>query len=471
VMTESVSLPLWLVITGVALAFWSFLHLVILPSIRWFFRRRTKKVINKVDERLDLRLPDFKLTKRREIIDRLVFDSKVQEAVKIYAEEQDVSHAAALKKVKKYAHEIVPSFNALIYFRFGNWVSRNVCRMLYRVRVGFVDEEGFSKVDPSSSVVFIINHRSNIDYILLGYLTISRVALSFAVGEWARVWPLQQLLRALGGFFVRRGSGNTLYRRVLERYIQMATEGGVVQAVFPEGKLSKDGRLGRPKIGILDYMLRTFDPEKGRDLIFIPVGINYDRVLEDRSSLAAVDPKAHKKKKTDVLKTISLFLLKTIRLRLRRGWYRYGYAVVNFGSPISMKMYAEEHNLNFSMLKKEQRIQKVEMLSQDLMTAVGKVIPVVPVALIASIFLEDPDKSFSELELKTRVQHKIDNLEECCAVVYIPRSDHAYAIEVGLRMLILRHIVLEENDLYRAAPGEIKILQYYANSIAHLFKA
>ena len=467
-MTESVSLPLWVLIVGGILALWSFLHILVLPSLRWFFRRRTTKVITKIDERLDLRLPDFKLTHRREIINRLVYDSKVQEAMKTLAEEQNISNADALKKVKKYADEIVPSFNALIYFRFGNWLSRAVCRMLYRVRVGFVDEESFSKFDPESSVVFIMNHRSNIDYVLLGYLTISRVALSFAVGEWARVWPLQHLLRALGGFFVRRGSGNPLYRRILERYVQMATEGGVVQAIFPEGKLSKDGRLGPPKIGILDYMLRIFDPHKGRDLVFIPVGINYDRVLEDRSSLFAIDPDSVKKKKADVVKTASLYLLKLIRLRLRRGWYRYGYAVVNFGTPISMRMYAEEHKLDFLKLDKDERIQKVEALAQNLMTAVGRIVPVVPVALIASVFLEDIRKSFSELELKSAVQHKIHKLEEHNAFVYIPRSDRDYAIEVGLRTLILRHIVHEEDDLYRAAPGETKILRYYANSIAHL---
>jgi glycerol-3-phosphate O-acyltransferase len=468
-MTGSVSLPFWLVILGGILAFWSLLQILILPSIRWFFRRRTKKVISKVEKRLDLRLPDFKLTKRREIINRLVYDSKVQEAMKTFAREQNISHGNVLKKVKKYANEIVPSFNALIYFRFGSWMSRTICQMLYRVRVGFADEEGFKRVDPNSSVVLIMNHRSNIDYILIGYLTISRIALSFAVGEWARVWPLQQLLRALGGFFVRRGSGNPLYRRVLERYIQMATEGGVVQAVFPEGKLSKDGQLGRPKIGILDYMLRAFDSQKGRDLVFIPVGINYDRVLEDRSSLLAIDPEARKKKRTDVIKTASLYLLKTIRLRLRRGWYRYGYAVVNFGAPISMRMYAKEHRIDFLSLNKDERIQQVEALAQELMTAVGRNVPVVPVALIASAFLEDPEKSLSELELKTRVQTKIEKLEECCAAVYIPRSDHDYAIEVGLRTLILRHIILEEDDLYRASPEETKMLHYYANSIAHLF--
>ena len=37
-------------------------------------------------------------------------------------------------------------------------------------------------------------------------------------------------------------------------------------------------------------MLKTFDPKAERDLVFIPVGINYDRVLEDRTLLMKLDP-------------------------------------------------------------------------------------------------------------------------------------------------------------------------------------
>lgn len=48
-------------------------------------------------------------------------------------------------------------------------------------------------------MVFVINHRSNMDYILVTYLVAERSALSYAVGEWARVWPLKQLVRAMGG--------------------------------------------------------------------------------------------------------------------------------------------------------------------------------------------------------------------------------------------------------------------------------
>jgi len=90
----------------------------------------------------------------------------------------------------------------------------------------------------------------------------------------------------MGVYFVRRNSrGDDLYRRVLERYVGMATSVGVPQAVYPGGRLSRDGRLQEPRLGLLNYMLRSFDPDAGRDIVFISVGINYDRTFEDRSLL------------------------------------------------------------------------------------------------------------------------------------------------------------------------------------------
>ena len=101
---------------------------------------------------------------------------------------------------------------------------------------------------------------------------------------------MQALVRAMGAYFVRRDSQRPLYRRVLERYVAMATANGVPQAVYPEGGLSNDGALRPPKLGLLDYMLRGFDPTGARDLVFVPVGVNYDRVLEDRTLLLDRSP-------------------------------------------------------------------------------------------------------------------------------------------------------------------------------------
>lgn len=402
-MTETVGIPLWLVIMGSALAAWAVLKLLLLPGLRWYFRRRTSIVLSKINDQLDVRLPTFKLTKRKVIIDRLVYDEKVQQAIEEHCREEGISSKEAMRKVKRYANEIVPAFNALVYFRFGSGLSKSLLRLLYRVRAGFVDEEGLAKVDPNSSVVFIMNHRSNVDYILVAYLAINRIALSFAVGEWARVWPIQPLMRALGGFFVRRSS-DALCRCVLARYVRMAAEGGVVQAVFPEGRLSRDGRLGEPKIGLLDYLLRGVDPNRGRDLVFIPVGVNYDRVLEDRSQLLALDPGAKRKSLPGIIKITLSYVLHNFWLMLRGGWYRFIYAVVNFGTPISMREYAKTHGVDFRNFQKEARIEKVRGIAQDLMLATGRVIPVVPVSLVAHVFAEYPEKTFSEIEIKARVQ-------------------------------------------------------------------
>jgi glycerol-3-phosphate O-acyltransferase len=95
------------------------------------------------------------------------------------------------------------------------------------------------------------------------------------------------LVRALGGYFIRRRHNNPLYRKVLARYVQMATEAGVTQAVFPEGGLSRTGALGKPKLGLISYILDGFHPGQSRDVVFVPVAINYDRVMEDRNLIEA----------------------------------------------------------------------------------------------------------------------------------------------------------------------------------------
>ncbi len=470
-MTKTVSLPLWLLFIIIVFAAWAFLDRLLIPGIRLFFRRRLNLFINELNKHLDLELPAFKLTSRRILIDRLVYDPQVLEAAKAYCQEQGISKEEAMEKVKRYAREIVPSFNAYIYFRPLSWMNRSLSRLLYRVRIGFVDEESLGKVDRQSSVVFIMNHRSNIDYILLSYLAINRVALSFAAGEWARIFPVKQLARAMGAFFVRRGSKNPLYRCVLARYVQMATEAGVVQVVYPEGKLPRDGKLCEPKVGLLDYMLRSFDPKGRRDLVFIPVGINYDRVLEDRTLLLSADPGAKKKPLAAAIRITLLFILHNLWLMARGGWHRFGYAVVNFGTPLSMREYVKSHRVDFSKMGKETRIKKVKNLVSELMEEVAKLIPVVPVSVVSYVFAKNPDKSLSQIEIKAMVQSLIDRLEKSGAHVYIPRSDRDYAVEVGLRMLTLRHLVLEENNLYCASPEEVKLLNYYANSIEHLVVA
>jgi glycerol-3-phosphate O-acyltransferase len=246
----------------------------------------------------------------------------------------------------------------------------------------------------------------------------------------------------------------------------MATEAGVPQAVYPEGGLSVDGNLRAPKLGLLDYMLKEFRADGERDLVFIPVGINYDRVLEDRSLMRKLDGAGRRVSVMRGVMTAVGFVLHNLWLAITGRWYRFGYACVNFGTPISLRVYVREQGLDFSTMDDVARREPVERFGCLLMDEISAIVPVLPVSLVATVLMRRPDVHWSELELKSAASNLMEMLMESSAHIHVPRADRDYAIGVGLRMLTLRHVVLEEDGLYRCNPDDRKLIAYYANAIA-----
>lgn len=468
-MGGTVELPMWLAVVIVALAALEVLDRLFIPTVRWFMRRRVNEAIDEVNTRLQLRIQPFKLTRRQSLIDRLIYDQEIVRAVEAHAAAVGEPRAVTMARVEAYAREIVPHFNAYAYFRFGTQVARFLSRLLYRVRLGYMDDKALAAVDPDAAVVFVINHRSNMDYVLVTYMAASSSALSYAVGEWARVWLLQSVIRAMGAYFIRRDSGDPLYRKVLARYVQLATAEGVTQAMFPEGGLTRDGALRPPKLGLLAYMVARFDPQGERDLVFVPVGINYDRVIEDRNltaSLAKAAGTPHKRRGTWA---VVRYVGRALALKTTGRWHRYGYASVSFGTPVSLRAYVAAHLIDFRKLPDAERFAATEALGRTLMGEVAKVVPALPVSLVATLFMRAEGRALSEIEVKSGTVALIDQLRAKGIHVHVPRQDRDYAVSAGLRMLTLRRLVAEKDGLYAANPAETVLLRYYANAIAHHF--
>ncbi len=466
-MNDPIVIPLWVFILLLVIACFTLIDRVLLPIVGWFMQRTVNRVIDDISRRLSLEIRPFQLTKRQVLIDRLVNDPAVITAMQREARRSGESREKVQKEVVAYAKEIVPAFNAYLYFRIGYWFAKKIARWLYQVHIGLVDSAGLEKIDPDSTVVFVMNHRSNMDYIIVSFLVAERTALSYAVGEWARIWPLQTLIRAMGAYFVRRRSNNTLYRLVLERYIHMATKEGVCQAVFPEGGLSRNGRMGRPKYGIIDYMIRGYHPDTDRDIVFVPVGINYDRTLEDRSLLRSLDPEASRRSGWFVFKTTGLFIFKSLRLMVTSRWRKYGYACVNFGSYISLHDYCREQGIDFSVMDRKQRFKAVEDLSHTLMASIAAVVPVLPLPLVAFVFQANPESSYSAFEVEEQVNRLIADIQSRGAPIFISTRSRVQNIVTALNMLKIRRLIVESNGMYAADPQMRDILGYYANSIAH----
>ena len=328
-------------------------------------------------------------------------------------------------------------------------MSKWVSQALYDVRLAGVDEDRLAAIDKDATVVFVMNHRSNMDYLLVTWLVAERSALSYAVGEWARIWPLSTLIRSMGAFFIRRRSRSPLYRKVLSRYVQMATAGGVTQAVFPEGGLSLDGRIARPKLGFLSYIVTGFDPD-ARDVVFVPVALNYDRVLEDRVLIEA-DRSGQRKFRASI-PTAVRFALRQLGRRLRGRFRKFGTAAVAFGEPLSLATFSKNHPTRMT-----------EALGAELRERLCASVPALPVPLVA-LALEQASGPVPRKALVARVGEITARLEDRELLEQGPEA----MVTSALENLMLRRLVRENEAGIEAIDDEHPLLTYYANSVRHL---
>ena len=441
-MFGTVAVPVWLLILILGFATISFATHFLFPSVRWFFRDRAERALNQLNARLDRKIDLFKLARRSDMVARLAYDPKVVAAAMAHAAETGVPGEVAFEEARRYAREIVPGFSATVYFGFATRAAKSLSRLLYKVRVGKIDRE-LRRLDPQATVIFVMNHRSNVDYVLITWLVANRTALSYAVGEWARVWPLSAMIRAMGAYFIRRGSRNALYRKVLARHVQMMAKEGVTQAIFPEGGLSTDGRTGPARMGLLSYIVEGFEPGD-RDVVFLPVGLGYDRVLEDKVLVEAAASGTRRFRNRPV--RVLGHALRFLWLRMLGRTKGFGTAAVSFGAPISLRDYLATGGT-------------VEGLGDRLMAAIEAVVPVLPVPLVARAL---SDGAASRDELGARVTALIAGLEASDAVLKLPPGGVQATLAEGLDPLIKRGLV---SDSLQLVAQQRDLLDFYANAV------
>ncbi|MCP5080604.1 MAG: hypothetical protein GY948_02785, partial [Alphaproteobacteria bacterium] len=292
--------------------------------------------------------------------------------------------------------------------------------------------------------------------------------LSFGVGEWCRVFPVEQMMRSSGGYIVRRDSGDILYRRVLERYVQLATEAQVPHAIFPEGQLSKDGRMSPAKFGILTYLTRHYDPARSAELVFVPIGCNYDRIPEDTNVIESDTHEFRARGKRYIIQSGVAFALRTIWEMI--AWRRsYGFACAKFGCPISFNDWLKERGLDWPAMDRNERYAVLEEFGNGLMQEVGELVPVMPVPLLCHALLEHQAGDVEEKELLDAFKKRIKHAEERDATIILPRNDPRLALLHAINQACARNFLHQKGArTFEVNSDMIKVISYYANSIDHV---
>lgn len=434
----------------------------------------TDRIALRAFHRSRARLDRFKLTRKRLIKEMLLDDPEIATAVREHSLEHGLSEEATWGRVESYIDEIVPFFNIFTYYKIGLALSRALLNFFYKVSAEYAANGSRPELPRDSIVIYLMNHRSNADYVLVGYVLSGRVAISYAVGEWARTFPLEYIFKSFGAYFVRRKFREKLYHTVLERYVQLITRNGVTQGIFLEGGLSRDGKLGGAKIGLLDYLLGVArDPAFRKRLHVVPVALNYDRVLEDRSLLRELDAREGRSRPSrraqlaEVLRYVNWNLARLVVGK----WKRYGRAAVVVGEPIPLgPWFAEQDRVvgDLFAIPRSERLARVQKLADLVLDKIASIIPVTPVSLACAAIQSFDGDFVSHSKLLERMGEMRDVLRDLNArVIHHDRSiDETF--DRAWRMLRMRRILVRSGDGYAILSANRPLVSYYANSIANL---
>ncbi len=379
-----------------------------------------------------------------------------------------VSETEGSELVEDYVNEIVPFFDVLSYYKLGYNIARLILSLLYRVTSECQDAESLNQIPKSDVVIYLMNHRSNADYVVVAYVLAHGVSISYAVGEWARVWPLEYVFKSFGAYFIRRGFREPLYHTVLERYVQLITRNGVTQGIFLEGGLSRNGSLQPAKLGLLDYSARVvLEPGFKRDVWLVPVAINYDRVLEDRALTRELIDEHERRGRWHQLSTVAQYLLFNFVRLLTGNLKRYGKAAVNFGAPVSVREWSAQ-NPGVLENSRQDRLPRLQELADEIMSRIETIMPITPVPLVAAALLSFGETLIEREELLDRIDEYRDHLRRSGGKLVRQEQGAVAIMDRAWRMLKMRRLVVKNGGSYVILPHQRPLLEYYANSVRHL---
>ena len=272
------------------------------------------------------------LSHRNTLLKSLMHGPLVRAAIEREAAAQNISIERARSRAARYANEVASDFTFSI-IRFLEVVLAWFWNKLYDgVKVNNL--ANVQEIAPGKEIIYVPCHRSHIDYLLLSYLLVKNSVTPphIAAGINLNMPVIGSILRRGGAFFMRRSfRDNQLYSAVFNEYLHLLFSRGFPVEYFIEGGRSRTGRLLDPRTGMLAITLRSYLRSSRRPIVFMPVYIGYERVLEGRTYLGELRGQAKKKESFfDLFRVISALKLK------------FGVVTVNFGEPVTLNDFLDQ---------------------------------------------------------------------------------------------------------------------------------
>jgi glycerol-3-phosphate O-acyltransferase len=408
------------------------------------------------------RLPD-----RHQLFLRLMDSPAIQNAIADDAKSKQISLEKSQLEAQKMLDEIAANFSYSLVKngdRVLGWLWNRIYQGLNINNASTVRR----LAQDGHEIVYVPCHRSHMDYLLLSYVLYQEgmVPPHIAAGINLNFFPAGPLFRRGGAFFMRRTfKGNKLYSTVFREYLAELFSKGYSVEYFSEGGRSRTGRLLPAKTGMLAMTIQAMLRGLNRPVTLVPVYIGYEHVMEVATYAKELSGKDKEKENAGLV-------LRTIR-KLRN----FGQGYVNFGTPIPLNQYLNDHVPDWTksidplgQSKPNWMTPVVNALAIKTMTHINDAAAANALTLCATALLASRQRALSRENLVKQISCYLSLLR------HVPYSTTATIPTDSPEALVHHAISLDKFIVESDTMGEIVsldrqqsiLMTYYRNNIIHL---
>jgi glycerol-3-phosphate O-acyltransferase len=397
------------------------------------------------------------LSHRQTLVNSVIGGETVQSAIKRDAENQNLPVERAELKARKMVYEIASDYSYPVIRAFDIGLTRLWNRIYQGVDIHRF--ETIAQVGVGAEIVYVPCHRSHVDYLLLSYIMYKRGLMppQVAAGDNLNIPVIGGILRRAGAFFLRRSfKGDALYSSVFSEYVHVIMQRGFPIEYFVEGGRSRTGRLLSPKAGLLSMTVESFQREGSKPVVFIPIYVGYEQLVEGDSFLAELAGAT--KKKESIFGIVGA--IKEFRSK------QYGKVHVNVGEPIALQA-----SLQASLAAGQSQREFIHDLGRQITEKINDALVLNPINLLSTAILGTARHAMDE----NRLLFQIDLLLELAKTV--PYSERQTVTELNgeqciayaIKQELIERIAHPLGDIFHVRPKQAALLTYFRNNTLHAF--
>ena len=409
-----------------------------------------------------------KLPSREQLFNSLLASPSIKKAIAEEAKSKGLTHEEARLNAQNLLEEIAANYSDAMV-RVGERLLTWLWNKLYNgIEIKYADRV-HNLVDKGHEIIYVPCHRSHMDYLLLTYVIYHQglVPPHIAAGVNLNFFPAGGIFRRSGAFFIRRSfAGNKLYSAVFKEYLSQLFIKGYSVKFYTEGGRSRTGRLLPPKTGMLAMTIQSMLRGIDRPISIVPVYIGYEHVMEINTYLKEL---AGSNKKNE-----SVFAV----FKAMKNLKNYGRGYLNFGEPINVNQYLNEHQADWHQAVHPTDVQKpawlnsrVADLANDIMTNINSAAALNAVNLLATILLSNSQFALSKQKLLSQLEFYLSLHRDAKYndQVTLPADSAEQLLEHALQLNKFDVLHDELGDIIAIKEQERTLFNYYRNNIIHLF--